>query len=131
IAALYCIYETGKLMLPSGYMLQGEEEKFIEALKKEKVDTKIIDLSVAIANEVASQIVAYSKTDNYGKLSAKLRYSPIKGDGYWYPTPPSYMEGVEPNWKTVRPMIIDSCNEFMPAKPTAFSKDSNSAFYAL
>lgn len=84
-----------------------------------------------MANAVAAQIVVYSKTDNYGKLSAKLRYTPVKGDGYWYSTPPSYMEAVEPNWKTVRPMIIDSCNEFLPSQPTAFSKDSNSKFYAL
>ena len=131
IAALYCIYETGRLMLPSGFMLQDNEEKFVEALSKKKVDTKIIEQSVAVANAVAAQVVSYSKTDNYNKLSAKLRYTPVKGDGYWYPTPPSYMEAVEPNWKTVRPMIIDSCNEFMPAQPTAFSKDTNSTFYAL
>jgi hypothetical protein len=28
-------------------------------------------------------------------------------------------------------MIIDSCNEFTPAPPTVFSKDTGSAFYAL
>jgi hypothetical protein len=53
----------------------------------------------------------------------------MKGDGYWYPTPPAYIEAVEPNWKTIRPMLIDSCNQFMPSKPVDFSKDSNSAFY--
>lgn len=37
IAALYCVYETGRLMLPSGFMLQDNEEKFIETLKKKRL----------------------------------------------------------------------------------------------
>jgi hypothetical protein len=39
------------------------------------------------------------------------------------------MEAVEPNWKTIRPLMIDSCNQFMPLPPVAFSKDSGSNFY--
>lgn len=130
IAATYCIYETGRLMLPSGFMLEEKQKKFLADLKK-KYSKKIIDASVAVADTVAAQVVAWSKTDNYNKLSAKLRYTPLKGDGYWYPTPPSYMEAVEPNWRTIRPMLLDSGSEFKPILPTTFSKDSGSAFYAL
>jgi hypothetical protein len=131
IAAIYCILETGRLMLPSGYRLQEEEEQFIAAQKKAKVSRAIIDSSVAVASYIAARIAEYAKSDRYGKLSAQLRYTPIKGDGYWYPTPPAYMEAVEPNWKSVRPLIIDSCNQFPPLPPVAFSKDSNSSFYRL
>ena len=131
IAAIYCILETGRLMLPSGYRLQEEEEQFIAAQQKAKVSRAIIDSSVAVASYMAARIADYAKSDRYGKLSAQLRYTPIKGDGYWYPTPPAYMEAVEPNWKSVRPLIIDSCNQFPPLSPVAFSKDSNSLFYRL
>ena len=131
IAAVYCILETGKRMLPSGFMLEKQEEKFIQQLKKNRVSQAMIDESIAVADLVADEIIAYAKTDGYGKLSAKLRYTPLKGDGYWYPTPPAYMEAVEPNWKTIRPMLIDSCNQFPPAIPIAFSTDSNSVFYKM
>ena len=131
IAAVYCILETGKRMLPSGFMLEKQEDEFIQKLKKNRISQPIIDESIAVANLVAGEIVAYAKTDGYGKLSAKLRYTPLKGDEYWYPTPPAYMEAVEPNWKTIRPMLIDSCNQFPPAIPVAFSKDSNSDFYKM
>ncbi|HEX6431301.1 MAG TPA: vanadium-dependent haloperoxidase [Niastella sp.] len=131
IAAIYCILETGRLMLPSGYRLQEEEEQFIATQQKAKVSRAIIDSSVAVASYIAARIADYAKSDRYGKLSAQLRYTPIKGDGYWYPTPPAYMEAVEPNWKSVRPLIIDSCNQFPPLPPVAFSKDSNSSFYRL
>ena len=118
-------------MLPSGFMLEKQEDEFIQKLKKNRISQAIIDESIAVANLVAGEIVAYAKTDGYGKLSAKLRYTPLRGDEYWYPTPPAYMEAVEPNWKTIRPMLIDSCNQFLPAMPVAFSKDSNSHFYKM
>ncbi|CAN5407144.1 hypothetical protein BH10BAC2_BH10BAC2_43700 [soil metagenome] len=131
IAALYCVYESGRLLLPSGYRLEENEKTFIELLQKYKVKQSIIDSSVAVAKSVAAQITAWSKKDDYGKLSARLRYTPFKGEGYWFPTPPSYMEAVEPNWKTVKTLVIDSCNQFIPAPPVTFSKDSGTAFHAL
>jgi len=131
IAAIYCILETGRLMLPSGYRLQEEEEQFIADQLKTKVIRAILDSSIAVANYMAARIVDFSKADRYGKLSAQLRYTPLKGDEYWYPTPPAYMEAVEPNWKTVRPLVIDSCNQFPPKPPVEFSKDSTSDFYKL
>jgi hypothetical protein len=41
------------------------------------------------------------------------------------------MEAVEPNWKSVRPLVIDSCNQFLAKPPVPFSKDTNSEFYRL
>lgn len=131
IAAVYSILETGKLMLPSGFMLEKDEERLLQLFKKDKVPDSIIRNSVAVAIDVARQTVQWSRPDGYGKLSTRIRYTPTKGDGYWYPTPPAYIEAVEPHWKTIRPMIIDSCNQFVPLPPVPFSKDSASAFYAL
>jgi hypothetical protein len=131
IAAIYCIMETGRLLLPSGYQLQEDEARFIAIQQKAKVPRAIIDSSVAVAGYMAARMVEYSKADRYGKLSAQLRYTPVKGDAYWYPTPPAYMEAVEPNWKSIRPLVIDSCNQFVPLPPVPFSKDSTSDFYRL
>ncbi len=131
IAAVYCILETGKRMLPSGYMLQAEEEKYIQMLKRNKIPLAVIDSSIAVAVQMAENILTYAKTDGYGKLSAELRYTPTKGDQYWYPTPPAYIEAVEPNWRTIRPMLMDSCNQFTPIPAVAFSKDTSSTFYKM
>ncbi|MDB5020470.1 MAG: haloperoxidase [Pedobacter sp.] len=131
IAAIYCILETGKNMLPSGISLQEDQDAYLAKLLKNKISPAIIDQSVAAAKEVSAQIVAYSKTDNYSKLSAKLRYTPEKTEGHWYPTPPAYLDAVEPNWSTTRPLIIDSCAQFKPSPPTKYSTDSASAFFKL
>ncbi|MEI7524941.1 MAG: vanadium-dependent haloperoxidase [Mariniphaga sp.] len=131
IAAVLCILETGKKMLPSGFMLQESEDKYLQNLKKNKLAQKIIDASLSVADLMSESIVSYAKTDGYSKLSSRLRYTPLRGDGFWYPTPPAYMEAVEPQWKTIRPMLIDSSNQFVPIPPVAFSKDSSSTFYKL
>lgn len=131
IAAIYCILETGKIMLPSGYMLQEDEDTFITELHKANINQQVIDQSIAIAKQVAAQVIGFSKTDNYSKLSMRLRYTPKKGEEYWYSTPPAYLDAVEPNWKTIRPLVIDSSSQFIPIRPVKFSKDTSSAFFKL
>lgn len=131
VAALYCILETGRLLLPSGYMLKEDQTAIIARLRKQQADTGLIRESIAVANRVAQQIVAFSRSDHYNQLSARIRYTPVKGEDYWYPTPPAYIEAVEPHWKTIRPLLLDSCSEFRPRPPVAFSRDSSSSFYKL
>src|SRR3954454_14684492 len=77
IAALYCILETGRLMLPSGYRLSEDQDKLLESFRKDRIDTTIINSSVLVAKEVATKIVAFSKNDHYNELSAKMRYRPL------------------------------------------------------
>ena len=131
IAALYCILETGRLIIPSGYMLEEDQKKLIIALLREGHSQSTIDKSIVVAQDVAKKIAADASTDGYLKLSTRLRYRPKKGDAYWYPTPPGYIEGVEPHWNTIRPILIDSCSQFVPKPPVEFSKDSTSEFYKL
>jgi hypothetical protein len=131
IASVYSILETMKQMLPSGFMLQDEQEKYIALLKKNRIKEITIRQSIAVATEISTKIIDFSKSDNYNKLSAKLRYTPSKGDGFWYPTPPAYLEAVEPNFQTLRPLFLDSCNQFKPSDCTPFSTDSLSAFYKM
>jgi hypothetical protein len=82
-----------------------------------------------IAEKAAKVIVDFSKTDHYNKLSALRRYSPLRTDSNWYPTPPGYFEAVEPNWRTINTVVIESANQFKPARCVPFSKDTASAFY--
>jgi hypothetical protein len=131
IAAIYGLMETIKIMMPSGYMIQEDQDKFTAALKTANISEAVITQSTLFAKKVTAQVVAFSKSDNYGKLSTRLRYTPKKGEGYWYPTPPAYLDAVEPNWKTIRPMVIDSAAQFKPTPAIEFSKDSTSAFYKL
>ncbi|HTI57705.1 vanadium-dependent haloperoxidase [Mucilaginibacter sp.] len=129
IAAYYSILEIGRQLLPSGYMLKDDQDSFIELLQRLRIKQDIIDNSIKVAKLATVSVVNFSKTDHYNKLSTLKRYTPLKGDAYWYPTPPGYFEAVEPNWKTIKPMLIDSANQFRPAALTPFSKDTASVFF--
>ena len=129
IAAYYSILEAARLLLPSGFMLQDDEDAFLQLLKKLKVNNALINASVKVAKLATADVIAFSKTDHYGELSALKRYTPLKDESKWYPTPPGYFEAVEPNWKIIRTMVIDSAQQYKPSLLTPFSKDSTSAFY--
>lgn len=131
VAAIWSILETGRLMLPSGYLLEEEEKKFMQLLKKQKISQAVIDRSMAVGKEATTRVINWSKSDNYSLLSAKLRYNPLRKDSTWYPTPPAYIEAVEPNWRIIRPVLIDSCDQFPPPPLAHFSTDTNSAFHRL
>ncbi|WP_420152883.1 vanadium-dependent haloperoxidase [Siphonobacter sp.] len=131
MAATYCILETGRLILPSGYMLEEDQKKLVEKWLTEGQPQPAIDAAIAAAQVMAKHVLAYALTDRYNQLSTRLRYRPAKGEGYWYPTPPGYIEAIEPHWKTIRPFLIDSCSQFVPQRPVTFSRDSSSNFYKL
>lgn len=131
IAAVYAILETGRQMLPSGYLLEKEETQFLGKLRGWGVPQRVVNASEAAARSAVQKVIGFSRGDRYNLLSAKLRYTPFKTDSAWYPTPPSYMEAVEPNWRIIRPMIIESADQFIPPRLTPFSKDTGSDFYRL
>jgi hypothetical protein len=131
IAAVYAILEAGRQMLPSGYLLEKTEERFVAKVRGWGVLQGEVDRGMAAARAAVAKVIAFSRGDRYNLLSAKLRYTPLKKDSSWYPTPPAYIEAVEPNWRIIRPMIIDSSDQFIPPSLTVFSKDTGSAFFRL
>lgn len=129
LAVLYGILETGKNILPSGFLLEEKQQELLKLyseLSKEKIDS-----SVSFARKIAQQIIQYSKTDGYFKLSTLSRYKPFEGEGYWQPTPPEYMAAVEPNWKTIRTFFLDSASQCRTKAMEVFSKENTSSFYKL
>ncbi|MGI4760858.1 MAG: vanadium-dependent haloperoxidase [Janthinobacterium lividum] len=129
VAAYYSMLETARLLLPSGETLGEEQASFLAALGKQGVQAGVLSQSAKVGRLAAAAIVKFSKADHYAQLSTLKRYTPVRAEGNWYPTPPAYLEAVEPNWKTIRPLVIDSASEFRPVLPCAFSKDTASAFY--
>ncbi|QXV65642.1 vanadium-dependent haloperoxidase [Mucilaginibacter sp. 21P] len=129
IASYYAILEIGKQLLPSGALLEDDQTQFVTLLKKTGVKQDVIDNSIKAALAASKDVLAFSKSDNYNKLSALKRYTPSKADGKWYPTPPGYFEAVEPNWRTIRVMLLDSARQCKAAKLVPFNKDTTSAFY--
>jgi hypothetical protein len=131
LSALIAMMETAKKMQPSGKMMQAFEENFFDSCSKAGLDKTVLENSKNYAINISQQILAYAKTDGYNKISNLTRYTPVKGDGYWYPTPPAFMAAVEPNFNTVRPFTLDSAAQFKPTSPVTFNSAKGSPFFNL
>ncbi|GAL68402.1 hypothetical protein JCM19301_2009 [Jejuia pallidilutea] len=130
LATSYALIQVAKQMLPSGYQLEKIQLELIAHFKG-KLSEKSLEQSLALGNLAANHVLEYAKTDLFNELSAKVGYTPTLKPGYWYPTPPAYMEAVEPHWNTVRTFFIESADQFKPVAPTPFSMDSESDFYKI
>ena len=80
--------------------------------------------------EVAEHMVAWMDQDNYNQTRTMPKFTVNTDDpSRWQPTPPSYMDGIEPHWNKIRPFVIDSAAQFRPTPPPPFSMDEGSDFY--
>lgn len=131
LSAVLAMLETASQMQPSGSRLRAYEQRLLDSCKEQGYPEAMINGSKRYAIAISKRILAYAKADGYNKISNLPRYTPLKEDGYWYPTPPAFMAAVEPYFKTVRPFTLDSSAQFKPAPPVSFSADKQSAFFKL
>ncbi len=96
LAALFAMMETAGKMQPSGKSMKDFEEKFIDSCVEAGLDADELNNSQTYASAISKQILAYAATDGYNKISNQPRYTPLKTDGSWYPTPPGFLAAVEP-----------------------------------
>jgi hypothetical protein len=80
--------------------------------------------------EVANHIFLWMDQDNYKQTRTMAKFT-VDSDNpsRWQPTPPSYMDGLEPHWDKIRPFVIQSADQFKPVPPPPFSMDKESDFY--
>lgn len=131
LTALFCIYETGMRMLPSGADAQTDYDAARERLLKLGYSGKDLEAAAVSAASVALSVINYTTGDGYGLLSRYPRYRPRRKEGFWFPTPPAYMEAVDPHWGRMRTMVIDSAGAFRSAPPAPFDTTRGSAFRQL
>jgi hypothetical protein len=84
--------------------------------------------SVAYGDTVAKHILAWAATDSFLQTRGGAKYTVTTSPGSWVPTPPAYMDAVEPNWYKVRPFVMDSARQFAPEPPFPFDTAPGSAF---
>lgn len=83
-----------------------------------------------LADSVAGRILRWSKYDNYAQTRTAEKYNVTGEEGRWVPTAPSYAQALEPHWREIRTMVMDSASQFTPPRPPVFDmKNKESKFY--
>lgn len=129
-SAIYAMLKVGEAIMPSGYLLKEKQEEWAEkALKAKIINKKSLQAHIDFATMVAKKVMEVAKKDGYLQLSTLTRYTPQKGEGFWYPTPPAYISAVEPEWKTIKPFFIENLEAYKPAPMAPFDMTEGSSFH--
>ena len=130
LAALLAFVKVGNAVtFPEGSLM--EEYDYLKHLADSTgmPDEKIV-ASVRFSDSVVAHIMRWSKQDNYLKTRSAEKYTITEAEGRWVLTPPAYAQALEPHWREIRVLVLDSCSQFMPPRPIPYDiKDKNSPYY--
>jgi len=130
-AALMAFMEVGRTLTFS----KDQTDKIVDSLKmlahEHGMPKEMQKNSEEYGVAVAKAVLGWSKKDNYAQTRSAAKYTVPNDEGKWVPTPPGYFQAVEPQWRTIRAMAMDSCNQFAPPPPCVFGKDPACPFYKM
>ena len=129
LAALHAFLLTGKALIFSEDKIEKYQEELYQKYRNIRMPQEVYDRSMAYGEAVSKAILAWADGDMYKQTRTFPKYSITDDAELWKPTPPDYMDGIEPHWREIRPFVIDSANQFVPLPPTEFSLDPKSKFY--
>jgi hypothetical protein len=131
LASLLTYIKVGEsVTFPEGSM-QRYKDSVLNIAREKGLPSDIEKASQTFADSISAGIIRWAKKDNYLQTRGAEKYT-VMADvpGRWVPTPPMYASAVEPHWKEIRPMVLDSAGLFLPPPPPVFNiTDKNSKYY--
>ncbi len=130
LSALVAFTGVAKALVFDQERIAKQQAELLNKVQEIGIDKEIYTNSVAFGEAMAEKILEWSQKDGYNRRTALPRYSVNDDPARWRPTPPDYMEAIEPHWNTIRPFVLDSASQFDPGLPTEFDTKVESTFYA-
>nr|WP_315172571.1 phosphatase PAP2 family protein [uncultured Flavobacterium sp.] len=128
LAALIAHMEVSKQLIFSEEALEKYRDSLYQKWSDENQNE--FDVSKEYALKVVDRIKVWMSKDNYKQTRTFPKFSVYTDQpGRWQPTPPAYMDAIEPHWGEIRTLVMDSASQFKPIAPYPFSTDKNSSFY--
>jgi hypothetical protein len=129
LAAVQATLSTAKVFLFSEDKLDDFYNQIIEEYRTSGMPEEVFERSLEYGTAVSKRIAAWSSKDNYKQTRSFPKYSIDNSPSKWKPTPPAYMDAIEPHWNKIRPFGVDSAAQFRGSPPPEFSIDPKSEFY--
>lgn len=123
----FCI--VAKKLVYSEHLMTAFQSSEIEKLGAQRKDTAIMARSIAYGREVATKMVEYLQKDHYNFTRTLMRYELIDAPWAWRPTPPEYMNALEPNWPYMRSFLFDSTTMIKAAVNVSYSEQKTDMYY--
>ncbi|CAN5494881.1 hypothetical protein BH11BAC5_BH11BAC5_22260 [soil metagenome] len=129
VASIIAFTTVAQKMVFSGGLIVSMEKDFLKQLDSLNVNKALLDSSVSYGRQVGNHILAWAGKDGYLERNALPAYIVTKEAGRYQPTPPTYTDAIETNWKMIRTFVLDSAAQFRPPPPIPYDTTKNSAFY--
>ena len=129
IAGLVAFMRVSQELVFSPQDIQMLEKEYVQEAEKLEIPRRTLQASADWGQQVADHILAWANRDGYHQRQALPAHDYSDNPDAWTPTPPTYMQGIEPHWNTLRTFVIDSATQFKPQPPTAFNSQTSSPFY--
>ncbi|MDU8885053.1 phosphatase PAP2 family protein [Yeosuana sp. MJ-SS3] len=128
LAALVAYLDVGKELIFSEDRIITYRDSLYNSW--ENLDKDTFEASKNHGLLIAKHIKDWIATDNYKETRTMPKFTVNSEDpSRWQPTPPDYMDGIEPHWNKIRPFVIDSASQFIPEEHPKFSLEKDSDFY--
>ncbi|MEY2950356.1 MAG: hypothetical protein RLZZ248_1557, partial [Bacteroidota bacterium] len=129
LASIKAFLDVGTQLIFSEHQMKEFEADLMDRIKAEGISNKIFRNSIAYGQQVATHILQWASKDMYSQTRTYPKFAVNQNPARWQPTPPDYMDGIEPHWNEIRPLVIKSAQQFAPPPPTPFDMNPNSPFY--
>lgn len=128
LAALIAHMDLSRMLIFSEDMITTHRDSLYT--KWQDANEAVFEASKAYGLQVSEHIAAWMDKDNYKQTRTMPKFSVDTDEpSRWQPTPPAYMDGIEPHWNKIRPFVIDSAGQFKPTPPPPFSMNEGSDFF--
>src|SRR6185295_8637548 len=112
LASVEAFMKIGKTLVFSEPEIEAFHQKILKEFRDAGVPGEVYDRSLEYGNKVADRVIKWSGKDNYKQTRSFPKYTILSDPATWKPTPPAYMDAVEPHWNKIRPFVIDSATQF-------------------
>ena len=129
LASLQAFTRVGKQLIFSEDKMENFQQQLYDQFKALKMPEEVYERSIEYGEQIAGHILAWADGDMYKQTRTFPKFSINDDHARWQPTPPDYMDGIEPHWRDIRPFVIKSPDQFVPPPPTKYDVDPNSQFY--
>jgi len=129
LASVRAFLIVGKALIFSEDKIEQFNGEILKEFENINMPNDVYHRSLKYGEKVAQHILAWADKDNYKQTRSFDKYTITDEPEKWKPTPPTYLDGIEPHWKEIRPFVLDSAQQFVPRPPTSFDMDKQSQFY--
>lgn len=129
LASVHAFMTVAKAMTFSRARTDSLRSAMDARYRKMGIPDSVYNRSIAYGELVAKHILDWAAKDHYIQTRGYPKFTVTSDIGRWRPTPPAYMDAIEPSWGTLRPFVMDSSDEIRPIPPLAFDTTQGSPYF--